>query len=139
MLVLGDGGGDAPSTAGPSSTVPAAPPSPTAPAEPEPSSVPPSTSSRPQPIGFRQLAGEFAALLAEAQARGEIDRRAAEELRDKLVDLTRGKPKDRAKRVEDLRERIAEEVERERISPDAAARLNALLDRVGGAASGDAD
>ncbi|PWU53709.1 serine/threonine protein kinase, partial [Micromonospora sp. S4605] len=138
VLVLADGDGTAPSTAGPSATAPAAPPTSSEPA-PEPSSAPPSTSNGPQPVGFRQLAAEFAALLAQIQARGEIDRRTVEELRDKLVDLARGKPKDRAKRIEDLRERIAEAEERERISPDAADRLNDLLDRVTGVPGDDED
>ncbi|MFI5487956.1 protein kinase domain-containing protein [Micromonospora echinaurantiaca] len=138
VLVLADGDGTAPSTAGPSATAPAAPPTSSEPT-PEPSSAPPSTSNGPQPVGFRQLAAEFAALLAQLQARGEIDRRTVEELRDKLVDLARGKPKDRAKRIEDLRERIAEAEERERISPDAADRLNDLLDRVTGVPGDDED
>ena len=130
MAVLDDERGT-PSATGPSATPSA--PSPSATSEspaPPPTSAPPSTTDAPVAISLRELATEFAALLAQAQAQGQIDRRTAEDLRDELADLFRGKPKDRTKRVEDLRKRIGEAVERDRLSPDLADRFDDLLDRV---------
>ncbi|MER7334992.1 MULTISPECIES: protein kinase [unclassified Micromonospora] len=135
VLALGDGENPPPSAA-PSVVTPAEEPTTTSPTPEATPSAPPSTAQS-APIGLRQLAAEFAAALAQAQARGEIDRKTVEQLRDELADLTRGRPKDRAKRVEDLRERLAEAVEEEKISPDTAARLDALLDRVDTGSSGD--
>ncbi|MEU4782328.1 serine/threonine-protein kinase, partial [Micromonospora sp. NPDC023633] len=127
-LVLGDGAG-APPVAAPATGTPAGDPTS---AEPPPAttSAPPPVTTRPDPVGLRQIAAEFAAVLAWAQARGEIDRKTVEGLRDKLAELSRGKPKDRAKRVEQLRERVAEAAEEGQLPPDTAARLDALLDRV---------
>ncbi|MGK5521623.1 protein kinase domain-containing protein [Micromonospora sp. URMC 107] len=129
-LVLGDGPGPPP-VAAPATGTPAGDPisaEPTPP--PATTSAPPPVTTRPDPVGLRQIAAEFAAVLAWAQARGEIDRKTVEGLRDKLAELSRGKPKDRAKRVEQLRERLAEAAEEGQLPPDTAARLDALLDRV---------
>ncbi|MEV1329776.1 serine/threonine-protein kinase [Micromonospora costi] len=132
MLNLGDEGRGTPSAAGPTTGTSTAPsPSTAAPDTPPPTSAAPSpTTTRPGPIGLQQLATQFIAILAQAQAQDEIDRRTVEDLRDDLTDLFRGKPKDRDKRVEDLRERIAEAVERDRLSPDVGERLDDLLDRL---------
>ncbi|PZF83866.1 serine/threonine protein kinase, partial [Micromonospora deserti] len=126
VLALGDGE-QAPPAAGPSSVAPVEEPTPAAP---EPSTAPPPTTARSAPVSLRQVAAEFAAVLAEAQARGEVDRKTAEELRDKLGALNRGRPRDREKRVEELRKRLAEAVEKQRIPADLASRLDALLDQV---------
>ncbi|MFF5056034.1 serine/threonine-protein kinase [Micromonospora sp. NPDC000663] len=99
-----------------------APPS----ASPAPSSAAPSTVGQQVPVSLRQVTNEFTATLAEAQARGEIDRRTAEDLRDDLADANR-RSRDRAKRVADLRERIAELVDRGRLSARTAADLDRLL------------
>ncbi|MEV4663885.1 serine/threonine-protein kinase [Micromonospora echinofusca] len=106
----------------PTSARPTRPPATTA--------APPPVTARPEPVGLPQFIAEFAAVLAWAQARGEIDRKTVEGLRDKLAELSRGKQKDRAKRVEQLRERLADAAEEGQIPPDTAARLDALLDRV---------
>ncbi|MFD0786555.1 serine/threonine protein kinase, partial [Micromonospora azadirachtae] len=84
----------------------------------------------PGPIDLRQLATEFVALLVQAQAQGQVDRRTADDLRDELTDLVRGKPKDRAKHVRRLRERIAEATKRDELSAGMADRLDDLLERV---------
>ncbi|MEU5949343.1 protein kinase [Micromonospora sp. NPDC047465] len=135
VLALDDDG-NPPPTAAPSVATPAEEPSTASPTPEATRSAPPSTAQS-APMGLRQLAAEFAAALVQAQARGEIDRKTVEQLRDKLADLSRGKPKDRPKRVEDLRERLAEAVEEGRISPDTGARLDALLDRVDIGSPGD--
>ncbi|MEW2378275.1 protein kinase [Micromonospora sp. NPDC047812] len=129
-LVLGDGGSPPPAAA-PATGTPAAKPTSARPTPPPTrTSAPPPVTARPDPVGLPQFVAEFAAVLAWAQARGEIDRKTVEGLRDKLADLSRGKQKDRAKRVEQLRERLAEAAEEGQIPPDTAARLDALLDRV---------
>ncbi|MFC0506962.1 serine/threonine-protein kinase [Micromonospora costi] len=131
MLNLGDQGGGTPSVAGPTTGTWTPPPSTAAPDTPPPTSAAPSpTTAEPGPISLQQLATQFVAILAQAQAQDEIDRRTVEDLRNDLTDLFRGKPKDRDKRVEDLRERIAEAVERDRLSSDVGERLDDLLDRL---------
>ncbi|MFJ6169333.1 serine/threonine-protein kinase [Micromonospora orduensis] len=97
-------------------------------ASPAPSSAAPSTVGQQVPVSLRQVTNEFTAALAEAQARGEIDRRTAEDLRDDLADANR-RSRDRAKRVADLRERIAELVDRDRLSARTAAHLDELLSK----------
>ncbi|MGK5739900.1 protein kinase domain-containing protein [Micromonospora sp. URMC 103] len=137
MLKLGDGDGT-PSAAGTTAPAPPPPTTSAAPDTPPPSSAaPPSTSAQPEPISLRQLATEFAAVLASAQAQGGIDRRTVEDLRDDLSDLFRSKPKDRAKRVEELRQRIDEAVERDRLPSSVGDRLDDLLDRVDVSDDGD--
>ncbi|MCX4472869.1 serine/threonine protein kinase [Micromonospora sp. NBC_01655] len=87
----------------------------------------PSTTARNRPASLRELAAEFIAVVDEAQARGEIDRKTANELRDKAEELNRGKPKDRVKRLADLRERVIEAAERDRIGAAVVNRLRDLL------------
>ncbi|WBB69487.1 protein kinase [Micromonospora sp. WMMD812] len=129
VLLIGDGEnpGRAP-VAGPSQTT-EAPTTSDAPEPAPPTSTAPTPSTfPPAPVSLRQLAVEFAAILTQAQLRDEIDRRTAEELRDDLADLARDKPRDRARRIEDLRDRIAESVERQRLSSRTADQLTTLLD-----------
>ncbi|MER7460632.1 protein kinase [Micromonospora sp. NPDC126480] len=95
-------------------------------AAPRPSTAAPAT-SRPAQVGLRDLAAEFAAVLALAVATGEADRKTAEQLGRDLADLNR-RPQDRAKRVEKLRERLADAVEDGRLDRSVATRLDALLD-----------
>ncbi|WP_433528050.1 hypothetical protein ACQPYA_16935 [Micromonospora sp. CA-263727] len=90
-------------------------------------------------MSLRQAAAEFVALLAEAQLAGKIDGKAAEKLRKELTKLAGGKPKDREKRVEDLRERLDDEVERGRVPADFADRLGNLIDRLEATTSGNDD
>ncbi|WP_406044290.1 serine/threonine protein kinase [Micromonospora sp. NBC_00898] len=95
---------------------------------PEPASSAPSTASTPPaPVTLRQLAAAFADVLADAEARGEIDPKTADDLREKAAELDRGKPKDRARRVAELRERVAEAADDGRIGTDTAGRLQNLL------------
>ncbi|MBM0235284.1 hypothetical protein JNW91_27905, partial [Micromonospora sp. STR1_7] len=101
----------APSTRSPK---PAPPTTPPAASSPVPSAV-----GQQVPVSLRQVTNEFAAVLAEAQDRGEIDRQTAEDLRDDLADVNR-RSRDRAKHVGDLREHIAELVDRHRLSARTA-------------------
>lgn len=105
--------------------------------EPPPSSAAPPPTARSRPVTLRQLAAEFTALVDEAQARGDIDRKTADELRKEVAELNRGKLKDRAKHLRELREDIAEAIERDRIGAETAARLRELLTGFPGA-RGDA-
>ncbi|MBF5031924.1 MULTISPECIES: serine/threonine-protein kinase [unclassified Micromonospora] len=122
-LVWGDGSGTPPAaapTAGPS-TGAAEPPAP------EPSSAaPPSTV--PEPVTLRQLGDRFGELIDRAESIGLVDRKTADDLRKKAAELDRGKPKDRGKRVEDLREKIDDAAEDEKIDPVTATALRKLLD-----------
>ncbi|WP_446220192.1 serine/threonine-protein kinase [Micromonospora sp. IBHARD004] len=93
----------------------------------EPATSEPATTTAPAPVTLRQLAAAFAAVLADAEARGDIDPKTADDLREKAAELDRGRPKDRAKRVAELRERVAEAADDERIGTDTAARLQELL------------
>ncbi|RKN29166.1 serine/threonine-protein kinase [Micromonospora musae] len=130
LLALDDDRGN-PSAAGTANATPHSPSSPAAPKPPSPSKSPPAaTTEAPGPLDLRQLATEFVALLVKAQAQGQVDRRTADDLRDELTDLVRGKPKDRAKHVQKLRERVAEAAEREELSSGTADRLDDLLERV---------
>ncbi len=122
-LLWGDGSGAPPAaapTAGPSTRA-AEPPAP------EPSSAaPPSTA--PEPVTLRQLGDRFDELLDRAESIGLIDRKVADDLRKKAAELERGKPKDREKRVEDLREKIEDAAEDDKIDRVTAAGLRKLLD-----------
>ncbi|MFI1196246.1 serine/threonine-protein kinase [Micromonospora sp. NPDC020750] len=125
------GGSPNPPAAAPGVTTPAAqstatraaPPTPTRTA---PSRVPPTT-ARSRPVSLGDLAAEFIAVIDEAKARGEIERKTADELRDKAEALNRGKLKDRFKGIRDLRERLAKAVERDQIGAAVANRLRDLL------------
>ncbi|MFD6608367.1 serine/threonine-protein kinase [Micromonospora chalcea] len=122
-LLWGDGSGTPPAaapTAGPSTRA-AEPPAP------EPSSAaPPSTA--PEPVTLRQLGDRFDELLDRAESIGLIDGKTADDLRKKAAELERGKPKDREKRVEDLREKIEDAAEDDKIDRVTAAGLRKLLD-----------
>ncbi|MEV6814243.1 serine/threonine-protein kinase [Micromonospora sp. NPDC051296] len=128
VLALGNRGDTPPTATGTATTSPAAPPTSTAPATPRPSATP--STARPEPVSLRQAAVEFAALLTEAQLAGKIDDKAADKLRQELAKLAGGKPKDREKRIEEVRERLEDEVERGRLPADFADRFDSLLDRL---------
>jgi serine/threonine protein kinase len=141
VLVLGDRNTDPPAadriSAGPTEE-----PSPagSAPNESTPTSEPtPPTTTRPAPRTVREIAAEFAALIDQAQARGEIDPDTAENLREAAAELDRGKPKDRAKRIRELRDKIAEAADEQRIGSDTEARLQDLLTAYGRVRGGGAD
>ncbi|MBQ0907038.1 serine/threonine protein kinase, partial [Micromonospora sp. U21] len=112
-------------------------PTPAAPSSPPGSSVP-WTVGQQMPISLRAVSAEFAAVLAQAQARGEIDRKTAEDLRDDLVDLNR-RSKDRDRRIADLRERIDELVDRERLPARTGAQLDSLLTQARALSTGRSD
>ncbi|MFF5180464.1 protein kinase [Micromonospora sp. NPDC000316] len=143
------GSPESPPLAGPSTASAPAPsattqsPTPTSPAAPPPTSgaptpTPTRTFGQQVPVSLRQVTSEFAAVLAQAQARGDIDRKTAEDLRDDLDNLDR-RPRDRARNVADLREHIAELVERREMSARTAAQLDALLTQATTAATGRTD
>ncbi|MEG3636327.1 serine/threonine-protein kinase [Micromonospora palythoicola] len=107
-----------PSTDRPTSAAPAAPrPAATSPADP------------PEPASLRRAAVELIALLTEAQLTGEIERKAADRLRKELTELVGSRSKDQRKRLEDLRERLDDEVDRGRLPADFADRVDDVLDR----------
>ncbi|MEV7352289.1 protein kinase [Micromonospora chalcea] len=122
-LVWGDGSGAPPAaapTTGPTTGAAEAP-------APEPSSAaPPSTAA--EPVTLRQLGDRFDELLDRAESIGLIERKVADDLRKKVAELDRGKPKDREKRVEDLREKIDDAAEDDKIDPVTATALRKLLD-----------
>ncbi|MFC4147867.1 protein kinase [Micromonospora mangrovi] len=126
-IVLGDRPGRTPD-AGPATVAPAQDPTGESSAPPPPETGGAPTTTRPGPLTLRQLAAGFAAVLADARASGQIDEKTAQDLREKAAELDRGKPKDRAKRLADLRERVAEAADRGRLDGDTAARLQQLLD-----------
>ncbi|MGI5521286.1 serine/threonine-protein kinase [Micromonospora sp. CA-259024] len=137
------GTGDSAQLAAPSSTSAPAPttqsPTPAAPSSPPPAtSTPPPTVGQQVPVSLREVTSEFAAVLAAAVARGDVDPRTAEDLRDELADLNR-RTRDRAKRVADLRERIAELVQRDRLPAQTGAQLDVLLSQAGGFSPGRTD
>ncbi|MDZ5446737.1 protein kinase [Micromonospora sp. 4G57] len=126
MLTLG-GEPDNPAAAPPVAVTPVEQPASEAPGEsPDPVNAPPTTGG-PKPVTLRQLAAQLTAVIDNAESRREIDPKTAEELRDKLAELDRGKPKDRAKRIRELSERVADAADGGRISADTAARLQDLL------------
>ncbi|WP_406080726.1 serine/threonine-protein kinase [Micromonospora sp. NBC_00858] len=129
---------DSPSTTAPAPSTTSQSPTPAAPSSPPASSSAPPTIGQQVPVSLRQVTTAFAAVLAEAQARDEIDRRTAEDLRDDLEDLSR-RSKDRAKHVTELRERIAELVDRDRLSARTGAQLDALLSQANGFSTGRTD
>ncbi|MFR9777644.1 serine/threonine-protein kinase [Micromonospora sp. MS34] len=127
--LLFDGNSDAPTGAGPVSSAPAEQSAPESSTPPEPTSTAPSTP--PAPANPREFAAQFAALLQQAVANDQIDRKFANELRDKAAELDRGKPKDRAKRLDDLREKIDEAADDGKVDDGTAAALQQLLDAYG--------
>ncbi|MBQ1024832.1 protein kinase [Micromonospora sp. C95] len=124
-LVLGDRSDEQP-TAAP--TTPSADrPTATAPASPRPAATSPA--NPPEPVSLRRATVELVALLTEAQLTGEIERKAADRLRKELTDLVVSGSKDQEKRVEDLRKRLDDEVDRGRLPADFADRVDDVLDR----------
>ncbi|MGC5022587.1 serine/threonine-protein kinase [Micromonospora sp. DT47] len=105
---------DEPSTTAPEPTV-------------DPTTAAPSRGERPAPRTARELAADFAAVLDRAEAADDLDRKTAEDLRDKLSELVESKPKDRVKRLRELAEKISEGVEQDRIDDDTASDLRDLL------------
>ncbi|RQX06668.1 serine/threonine protein kinase, partial [Micromonospora arida] len=104
-------------------------PTPAAPSSPPPTaSTAPSTVGQQLPVSFREVSSEFAAVLATAVARRDVDPKTAEDLRDDLADLNR-RTRDRAERVADLRDHIAELVRRNRLPAQTGAKLDSLLAR----------
>ncbi|MEU8115613.1 serine/threonine-protein kinase [Micromonospora sp. NPDC048947] len=122
--------------AAPSTSAPAPAPTTHSPTPAAPSSPPPAASTAPPtvgqqlPVSFREVSSEFAAVLASAVARGDVDPKTAEDLRDDLADLNR-RNRDRAERTADLRKHIAELVRRDRLPAQTGAKLDALLARAG--------
>ncbi|WBB76865.1 serine/threonine-protein kinase [Micromonospora sp. WMMD1128] len=94
---------------------------------PAPSRAAPTTRS-PQPVTARQLADRFADLLDRAETARLIDRKTADDLRKKAAELGRGKPRERAKRVEDLHERIEDAADDDKIDGATATALRKVLD-----------
>ncbi|MEU7843650.1 serine/threonine-protein kinase [Micromonospora sp. NPDC049114] len=145
---------DTPDTPGPAQV--AAPPSTSAPApapstqspkppasasaSPAPStaSAAPSTVGQQVPVSFRQVSDEFTEVLAAAVARGDVDRKTAQDLRDDLADVNR-RSKDRERRIADLRDTIAELVDRGRLPRQTGAQLDALLSQARGLPAGRTD
>ncbi|MEU5785414.1 protein kinase domain-containing protein [Micromonospora lupini] len=150
LLNQGDGtpdtSGSAPTAAPPSASVPTPAPSTRSPKPTASASTSPPVTSRPEPstvgqqvpISFRQVSDEFGEVLSAAVARGDVDRRTAEDLRDDLADVNR-RSKDRDRRIADLRDTIAELVDRGRLPQQTGAHLDALLSRAGDLSTGRAD
>ncbi|WP_433287574.1 protein kinase domain-containing protein [Micromonospora sp. CA-244673] len=122
-----------PSTGPSTDTAPAEEPSPSTPSGPA-TSGPPDT--RPAPVTLRQLAAQFADVVDQAVGDGRIEPKTANDLREKAAELDRGKPKDRAKRVDDLRERIDDLAEDGKLDDGTAAALQDLLDSYAGLRGG---
>ncbi|MET8093651.1 hypothetical protein [Micromonospora sp. NPDC005220] len=119
----------APSTSAPAPTTHS--PTPAAPSSPPPAaSTEPPTVGQQLPVSFQEMSSEFAAVLATAVGRGDLDPKTAEDLRDDFADLNR-RTRDRAKRVGDLRDHIAELVRRDRLPAQTGAKLDALLAQAG--------
>ncbi|WP_416905138.1 hypothetical protein [Micromonospora echinospora] len=74
------------------------------------------------------MADQFAAVIDEAEARGAVDARTAKQLRDAAEKLASGKPKDRTKRLRELRERLGEAAQRQQIDGVTVARLLTMLE-----------
>ncbi|WP_433269825.1 serine/threonine-protein kinase [Micromonospora vinacea] len=128
---------DAPSTSAPAPTPTTHSPTPAAPPSPSATTAPPSVGQQ-IPVSFREVSSEFAAVLATAVARGDVERKTAEDLRDDLADLNR-RTRDRAERVADLRDHIAELVRRGRLPAQTGAKLDALLSQAGSFSTGRTD
>ncbi|MFI7430025.1 protein kinase [Micromonospora sp. NPDC049836] len=115
-----------PAATAPGTTAPADEPAPESSSAPAPATTGPA-SARPAPVTLRQLAAQFADLLSQAVADGRVDGKIANDLRKKAGELDRGKPKDRAKRIEDLRERIDDAADDGTLDQRTAAALQRLL------------
>ncbi|MFG1653152.1 serine/threonine-protein kinase [Micromonospora sp. NPDC049275] len=136
--------GSAPAAAPPSAAAPVPAPStrspkPTASASTSPPATSaPSTIGQQMPVSFRQVSDQFGEVLAAAVARGDVERRTAEDLRDELADVNR-RSKDRNRRIADLRDTIAELVDRGRLPRQTGAQLDALLSHAGELSTDRAD
>ncbi|SCG65186.1 serine/threonine-protein kinase [Micromonospora humi] len=136
-LVL-DGRSGPPPTAAPVVTTTSRPSAAVAPPAARPTPTPTSTrAGAPEPVTARQLRSRFADVLDRAAAVRLVDRKTADDLRKKVTELDRGRPKDRAKRVEDLRERIEDAVDDEKLDEATGAALRKLLDSYDRLAGGD--
>ncbi|MGC4879880.1 protein kinase domain-containing protein [Micromonospora sp. DT43] len=141
-----DTSGSAPTASPPSASAPAPAPStrspqPTASASTSPpatSGPAPSTVGQQVPVSFRQVSDQFGEVLAAAVARGDVDRRTAEDLRDDLADVNR-RSKDRNRRIADLRDTIGELVDRGRLPRQTGDQLDALLSHAGELSTDRAD
>ncbi|MEU1590451.1 serine/threonine-protein kinase [Micromonospora sp. NPDC005710] len=136
---------EAPSTAAPAAPAPTThrptthSPTPAAPTTPSSAaSTAPPTIGQQIPVTFREVSSEFAAVLATAVARGDVDPKIADDLSDELADLDR-RTRDRAERIADLRDHIAELVRRDRLPAQTGAKLDALLSRAGSFPTGRTD
>ncbi|MGC4856732.1 protein kinase domain-containing protein [Micromonospora sp. DT4] len=145
LLTQGLGTPDTPGpgqvAAPPSTSAPAPAPttrSPKPPASPSTASAAPPTVGQQIPASFQQVSDEFAQVLAAGVARGDVDRRTAEDLRDDLADVNR-RSRDRERRVADLRDTITELVDRGRLPRQIGIQLDALLDQIRGLSAGRAD
>ncbi|PSK59024.1 hypothetical protein B0E53_06923 [Micromonospora sp. MH33] len=78
-------------------------------------------------------------MVDQAVADGRIERKTANDLREKAAELDRGKPKDRAKRVEGLRERIGDLADDGKLDEATAGALQDLLDAYAGLRGGGRD
>ncbi|MER7169756.1 hypothetical protein ABT336_27360, partial [Micromonospora sp. NPDC000207] len=133
---------DASAAVPPVTTTPPPTPTPTASRSPARSSTPapaPTTTAPDLPATARAVVTEFLAVLFRAQLAGDIDGRAAEELRDRLTKLVASKPKDVDGRVEDLTERIGREIDRDRLAEETGERLRDLVTAYGELRGGGAD
>lgn len=113
--------------AGPVTSSPAEEPAVESSAPPEPATTEPTTTP-PAPVSGRELAARFATVLAEAVAEDRIDRKIANDLRAKAAELDRVKPKDRTKRIDDLREKIGQAADDGKLDTRTASALQRLLD-----------
>ncbi|WP_030490200.1 serine/threonine-protein kinase [Micromonospora chokoriensis] len=130
---------DAPSTSAAAPKPTTHSPTPVAPSSPpSAASTVPSTVGQQIPVSFREVSSEFAAVLAAAVARGDVDRKTAEDLRDDLAEVNR-RTRDRAKRVADLRDHISELVRRDRLPAQTGAQLDALLTQADSFSTGRTD
>ncbi|MEV0002861.1 protein kinase [Micromonospora sp. NPDC050980] len=118
----------APTAAAPTAAAPAAGPAGGRSGAARPSTrVAPATPA-PEPVTARQLAVRFTDVLDRAESARLVDRKTADDLRKKAAELDRGKLKDRAKRIEDLHERIEDAADDDKLDAATAATLRTLLD-----------
>ncbi|WP_091672440.1 serine/threonine-protein kinase [Micromonospora auratinigra] len=128
--LLFDRGSEPGTGAQPAGSAPAAEPVTESTAAPEPATTAPPT-TRPAPTTLREITARFAAVLNQAVSDRRIDRKTANELREKAAELERGKPKDRAKRLDDLQEKIGEAADDGKLDQATADQLQQLLDAYG--------
>ncbi|MFI7218110.1 serine/threonine-protein kinase [Micromonospora maritima] len=122
--LVSDGGSGTPPAAAPVAPTTGAGSSPP---RPTPSRAAPSAVA-PEPVTLRQIADRFVQLVDRAEAARLIDRKTADDLRKKVAELDRVKPRDRAKRVDDLREKIEDAADDDKLDGATATALRKLLD-----------